>query len=139
MIAPSPGMHQYDKLGFFWLIYPLTIFADERTNAGAFRQAFSIQNTVRERWAGHHEKHEAPIATKCIVLSIDLRGADIAIFFSLRGYRKSLATRHPSVATGATPRARSPLLRHRLLTWQRPYAACNASAPDSAAGYGVRE
>jgi hypothetical protein len=48
----------YDKLGFLWLIDPLAILADERTDAGAFRQAFSIQNTVRERLAGHHEKHE---------------------------------------------------------------------------------
>ena len=60
MMAPSRGMHQYDKLGLLWLIYPLAILADERTDAGAFRQAFSIQNTVRERLAGHHEKHEGP-------------------------------------------------------------------------------
>jgi hypothetical protein len=60
------AMHQYDKLG---LLVPLAILADERTDAGAFRQAFSIQNivrerltghTVRERLTGHHEKHEGP-------------------------------------------------------------------------------
>ncbi|MGC1858629.1 MAG: hypothetical protein WA725_18010 [Pseudolabrys sp.] len=50
----------YDKLGFLWLIDPLAILADERTNAGAFRKPFSIQNTVRERLAGHDEKHEDP-------------------------------------------------------------------------------
>ena len=61
------AMHQYDKLGLLW--YPLAILADERTDAGAFRQAFSIQNTVRERLTGHtvrerltghYEKHEGP-------------------------------------------------------------------------------
>ena len=49
-----------DKLGLLWLLYPLAVLADERTDAGAFRQAFSIQNTVRERLTGHHEKHEDP-------------------------------------------------------------------------------
>jgi len=58
MIAPyAPN---YDKLGFLWLIYPLAKLADERADAGAFRQALSVQNTVRERLAGHHEKHEGP-------------------------------------------------------------------------------
>lgn len=47
-----------DNLGLLWLVYPLAVLADERTYAGAFRQAFSIQNTVRERLAGHHEKHK---------------------------------------------------------------------------------
>ena len=49
-----------DKLGLLWLVYPLAVLADERTDAGAFRQSFSIQNTVRERLAGHHKKHEDP-------------------------------------------------------------------------------